>query len=163
MNGVSSYRSRSTSSRRENTALGWLALDNRGGGVLATARMYLQVQAVITTTLPAALTAVCWVAKLEKQRLQLAVPSAAHAAKLRQLAPRLVQALANHGWNLNEITVRVQAGLPKTTLKTPKPKEIQPLSAAALGAFETLHGHLRPGPLAEAVARLLKHHKGSEA
>jgi hypothetical protein len=159
MNGNSSYCSSSISSRRANTALGWLALDIRGGDVLATARMHLQVQTVVTATLPAVLASVCWVAKLERQRLQLAVPSAAHAAKLRQLAPRLAQALISHGWNLNEIAVRVQADLPKTTPKTPMPKEIQPLGATALSAFEILHDHLRPGPLANAVARLLKHHR----
>jgi hypothetical protein len=123
--------------------------------------MHLQIQAVLATALPANLARVCWVAKLESQRLQLAVPSAAHAAKLRQLAPRLAQALTHRGWNLNEIGVRVQATLPKTMLKTPLPKEIQPLGETALSAFETLHDRLRAGPLADAVARLLNHHKGS--
>ncbi|AOU91535.1 Zn-ribbon-containing RNA-binding protein [Achromobacter ruhlandii] len=112
--------------------------------------------------LPAPLGSVCQVGKLENQRLQLVVPSAAHAAKMRQLAPRIAQALADQGWNLNEIAVKVQAGLPKPGARKPlPPKEAQPLGDAALGAFETLHDNLRPGPLADAVARLLKHHKSS--
>ena len=99
------------------------------------------------------------VGKLENQRLLLVVPGPAHAAKLRQLAPRIAQSLADQGWNLNEIAVKVQAGLPKPGARQPKPpKEAQPLGDTALGAFETLH-HLRPGPLADAVAKLLKHHK----
>lgn len=123
--------------------------------------MHLQVQAVLAAALPPPLATVCWVTKLEKARLQVAVPSAAHAAKLRQLAPRLVQTLAHHGWNLNEIAVRVQATLPKTMLKNSLPREIEPLGETALNAFKNLHEHLRPGPLADAVAHLLKHHSGT--
>ncbi|CAB3672872.1 MAG: DciA family protein [Achromobacter pulmonis] len=134
----------------------------RGAGVLATARKHLQIQYAVAAILPAPLGSVCQVGKLENQRLQLVVPSAAHAAKMRQLAPRIAQALANQGWNLNEIAVKVQAGLPKPGTRKPlPPKEAQPLGEAALGAFETLHDNLRPGPLADAVAKLLKHHKSS--
>jgi len=104
---------------------------------------------------------VCVVAKLETPRLQLAVPSAAHAAKLRQLAPRIAQALNTQGWNLNEIAVRVQAGMPRPGAKAPRPpKEAEPLGETALNAFETLKENVRPGPLADAIARLLAHHRG---
>jgi len=127
---------------------------------LATARAHLQIQRAVAAVLPPALGAVCVVAKLENQRLQLAVPSAAHAAKLRQLGPRIAQALGAQGWNLNEIAVKVQAGMPKPGAKSPRPpKEAEPLGATALDAFETLREKLQPGPLADAVARLLAHHK----
>ena len=88
---------------------------------------------------------VCQVGKLENQRLLLVVPGPAHAAKLRQLAPRIAQSLADQGWNLNEIAVKVQAGLPKPGARQPKPpKEAQPLGDTALGAFETLHHNCGP-------------------
>ncbi|CAP41036.1 DciA family protein [Bordetella petrii] len=163
MNKPAPHRSRSSASRRgSNTALSWLGHDARGAGVLATARAHLQIQYAVAKVLPPALAAVCVVAKLEGQRLQLAVPSAAHAAKLRQLAPRIAQTLCAQGWNLNEIAVRVQAGMPKPGAKSPRPpKEAEPLGDTALGAFEQLREELRPGPLADAVARLLAHHKGS--
>ncbi|MVW80807.1 DciA family protein [Bordetella sp. 02P26C-1] len=161
MNRYTSNRSRSPGGRRSETPLGWLGHDARGAGVLATARRHLQIQQAIGAILPPTLGVVCVVAKLEPPRLQLAVPSAAHAAKLRQLAPRIVQALNTQGWNLNEITVRVQAGMPRPGSKAPRPpKEAQPLGPTALGAFETLQESLRPGPLADAVAKLLAHHKG---
>ena len=151
----------SATGRREgNTALGWLGHDTRAAGVLATARTHLQIQQAVAAVLPPALGVMCVVAKLESQRLTLAVPSAAHAAKLRQMAPRIAQALCAQGWNLNEIAVRVQAGMPKPGAKMPRPpKEAEPLGETALGAFEQLKGTLRPGPLADAVARLLAHHK----
>lgn len=161
MNKPASYRPRSTSKRRkENTALGWLGHDTQGAGVLATARIHLQVQRLIATALPPALASVCQVAKLEKTSLQLAVPSPSHAAKLRQLAPTIVRTLAASGWNLETITVKVQANLPKSGAKSARPpKEAMPLGHTALDAFKTLHDNLRPGPLAEAIARLLAHHK----
>ena len=162
MNRPASTRSRSTSSQRGETPLGWLGHDARGAGVLATARMHLHIQHAIAAVLPPALGTACVVAKLETPRLQLAVPSAAHAAKLRQLAPRIVHALNSQGWNLNEIAVRVQAGMPRPGDKAPPPpREAEPLGDIALNAFESLQENLRPGPLADAVARLLAHHSGS--
>jgi len=150
-------------SRRGETALGWLGLDARGAGVLATARLHLQIQHAVAAVLPPGLAAVCVVAKLEGQRLLLAVPGPAHAAKLRQMAPRLAQALSAQGWNLNEISVRVQAGMPRPGAKAPRPpKEAQPLGPKALQAFEDLGRNVRPGPLADAIARLLAHHHKKE-
>lgn len=143
--------------------MGWLGNDTRGAGVLATARVHLQIQQAVAAVLPPGLGAVCVVAKLESQRLHLAVPAAAHAAKLRQMAPRIAQALNAQGWNLNEISVRIQAGMPRPGQRAPRPpKEAVPLGEVALKAFEDLHDQLRPGPLADAVNRLLRHHKGEK-
>ena len=163
MNKPASHRPRSTSrQRKENTALGWLGHDTQAAGVLATARIHLQVQRLIATALPPALASVCQVAKLEKTSLLIVVPSSAHAAKLRQLAPTIVRTLTDKGWNLASITVKVQANLPKSGAKSPRPpKEAVPLGHTALDAFKTLHDNLRPGPLAEAVAKLLAHHNRS--
>jgi len=162
MNRSVPHRPRSSAARRSETPLNWLSHDTRGAGVLATARMHLQIQHVVCSVLPPALRSVCVVSKLEPPRVQLAVPSAAHAAKLRQLAPRMAEALTTQGWNINEIAVRVQAGLPRPGTKAPRPpKEAELLGTTALNAFEALRENLRPGPLADAVARLLAHHKES--
>jgi len=160
MNRTAPSRPRTKAGRTGETALGWLGHDARGAGVLATARLHLQVQHAVAALLPPGLAGVCVVARMENQRLQLAVPAPAHAAKLRQMAPRIAQALAAQGWNLNEISVKVQAGMPRPGAKQPRPpKTAQPLGETALQAFEQLHGHVRPGPLADAIARLLAHHK----
>lgn len=138
----------------------WLGHDTRSAGVLATARLHLQLQQAISEVLPAVLASACRVGKLDGQRLQLAVPTPAHAAKLRQLGPSIGRALSERGWNLNTIDVTVSGGLQTMGERpTPAPKEAQPLDQSALKAFEDLHDTLRPGPLAEAVARLLTHHK----
>jgi hypothetical protein len=159
MNKRAPYRPNPKPGRSE-TAMGWLGHDTRGAGVLATARLHLQVQRTVAAVVPPVLGAVCRVARLEADRLQLAVPSAAHAAKLRQMAPRIAQALQAAGWNLNEIAVKVQAGLPGPGTKAARPpREAIPLDETALGAFEALRETLNPGPLADAVARLLRHHR----
>lgn len=142
--------------------MSWLGHDAAGAGVLATARRHLQMQQALVALLPPGLGGACAVIKLDNQRLELAVPGPAYAAKLRQMAPSLAQALAQRGWLLNEIAVRVQAGMPRPGSRAPKPpKTAQPLGPQALQAFDELGKSLRPGPLSEAIARLLAHHKPS--
>ena len=123
--------------------------------------MLLSIEQVTKKVLPPALAQACRVARIDEQRIILAVPSAAYASKLRQLAPRIAELLKASGWNLNEIIVKVQAGLLQTRTKTTPPRQITPLDAKALNAFEELQNNLTPGPLADAVQRLLNHHRGA--
>ncbi|HEY9459274.1 MAG TPA: DciA family protein [Paralcaligenes sp.] len=143
------------------TAIHWLGSDQHGAQVLTTARMLLSIEQVTKKVLPPALAQACRVARIDEQRIILAVPSAAYASKLRQLAPRIAELLKASGWNLNEIIVKVQAGLLQTRTKTTPPRQITPLDAKALNAFEELQNNLTPGPLADAVQRLLNHHRGA--
>ena len=144
----------------DSTAMTWLGHDTRSAGVLATARLHLQLQQALSEVLPPVLASACRVCKLDGQRLQLAVPTPAHAAKLRQLGPSMGKSLSARGWNLNTIDVIVSGGLQTLGERPgPAPKEAVPLDTASLQAFSELHDALRPGPLAQAVARLLRHHK----
>jgi len=152
------YRRNRSLSPGDRNALGWLGRDTLGAGVLATARRYMQMRQAMQAVLPAALGAACQVAKMENGRVTLAVPNAAHAAKLRQLAPRIAEALAARGWNVSEIAVRVQAGMPGSAPAVRPPRETVPLQDQDLQAFAELHSSLRPGRLADAVARLLARH-----
>ena len=152
-------RPRARSGRPQETALSWLGHDMSGASVLATARRHLQIQQALAALLPRGLGEVCAVIKLDNQRLELAVPGPAYAAKLRQMAPSLAQALAGRGWVLDEIAVRVQAGMPRPGSREARPpKSAQPLGQEALQAFDELGRAIRPGPLADAIARLLAHH-----
>jgi hypothetical protein len=121
--------------------------------------MLLSIEHATQKILPPALAQVCRVARVDRQQVTLAVPSAAYAARLRQLAPRIAQMLTQEGWNLNEISVKVQAGLLQTRINAAPVKDVTPLDERALSAFETLQNNLRPGPLADAVKRLLAHHR----
>lgn len=143
------------------TVLEWLDGDQYGASVLTTARMLLSIERATKRILPVALAQTCKVAHIDRQQITLAVPSAAYAARLRQLAPRIVHLLAEDGWNLNEIRIRVQAGLLQSRTKTARAKESIPLDDSALEAFEALRRGLDPGPLADAVGRLLAHHRNN--
>lgn len=124
---------------------------------MATAQALMQAEEIVRKALPPVLAHSCRVANIDRQCLTLAVPAAAHATRLRQLTPTLLRALARHGWNLNQIDIRVQAGLLAHARKTP-PREVQPLGRNALDCFEELQQNVEPGPLAEAISRLLTHH-----
>jgi hypothetical protein len=141
-------------------AVSWLGSDQHGSQVLTTARNLLAVEHATKKVLPPSLALVCRVARIDRQQITLAVPSAAYASKLRQLAPRILQLLNDGGWNLNEIHVRVQAALLQSRTKT-APRQVAPMDDHALNAFDQLQDNLPPGPLADAVKRLLAHHRKS--
>lgn len=140
-------------------AVSWLGADQHGSEVLATARQLIAVEQAAKHALPPALASVCRVARIDRQQITLAVPSAAYASKLRQLAPRILLLLNGSGWNLNEISVKVQAALLQSQTKTASRHQVEPLDETALHAFDELRQGLPPGPLAEAVKRLLARHR----
>lgn len=139
-------------------ALSWLDGDQHGSQVLATARHLLAVEQAIQRVLPAPLNLGCKVARIDRQQITLAVPSAAYASKLRQLGPRILDRLTDNGWNLTEISVRVQGGLHKTATKVTQ-RQVVPLDETALAAFDSLRQGLNPGPLSDAISRLLSRHR----
>lgn len=155
MTTAKNMRSRTTDSRIQH----WLDASPGGSSIMAVAKHHIQIQEALQKILPTPLGAVCEVARAEQNRLLLAVPSAAHAAKLRQLAPSISRTLCAQGWNLTEISIRIQADLRQLKSQWQRPKPMaRPLDASALQAFSELHQDLQPGPLADAVARLLRHH-----
>lgn len=124
---------------------------------MATAQALMDAERVVRKALPPVLAHTCRVANIDRQCLTLAVPGAAHATRMRQLKPTLLRALTQHGWNLNQIEIRVQAGLLAHATKRP-PREVQPLGRKALDSFAELQNNVQPGPLADAISRLLNHH-----
>jgi hypothetical protein len=142
--------------------IGWLGHDAQAASVLATAQLHLKLRAVVEQALPAAMRGAFDVLKIEQSTLTLMVNSAAFAAKFRQLAPRVTAHIQAAGWNLVEIKLRVQGGLGIPVAVQPA-KEARALDQQDLKTFEVLNQQLRPGPLADAVARLLAHHQASAA
>jgi len=142
--------------------LGWLGHDAQAASVLATAQLHLKLHAVVEQALPATMRGAFDVLKIEQSTLTLMVSSAAFAAKFRQLAPRVTAHIQAAGWNLVEIKLRVQGGLGIPVAAQP-PREARLLDQQDLKTFEALSQKLRPGPLADAVARLLVHHQTREA
>lgn len=138
--------------------LDWIAGDRRGAGILDTARRLLAIEALMAQILPARLARDCKATLLDRQRLTVSVPSPAHAARLRQSAPSVAAHLRAAGWAVDDIIVRINAGLDQTETKAAL-RQAEGLDNHALESFEALQQSLRPGPLADAVGRLLRRHR----
>src|SRR3546814_16267056 len=93
---------------KELTALDWLRSDRQGATVLSTANLLLSAERAIRDILPPALAQACRVARLDRQQITLTVPRAAHAAKLRQFAPRITRNLEASGTKHNEAIIKIQ-------------------------------------------------------
>jgi hypothetical protein len=141
---------------QQTATLSCLKRDGGGASLLSTAKRLIELQQHLAAALPGQLGEACRVLRIEDGKLTLGVPTAAHSAKLRQLAPRLADALAKHGWQVNGIAVRVQATLNRLPDAPAPAREPRLLGAQGLQAFSELHDKLERGPLADAVARLLE-------
>src|SRR3546814_20843816 len=90
-------------SERNAQVLDWLGSDQNGAGVLETARYLLAAEALIAEALPGALGRRVKVARIAGQRMTLSGHGAAHAARLRQRAPTLLQPQVERAWPVTEI------------------------------------------------------------
>ena len=156
-------RSARTSAKSGSSHLiGWLGNDTQAASVLATAQLHLKIRAAVSSALPAAMREAFDVVKIENNALTLTVSSAAFAAKFRQISPRVTAHIQSLGWNMTEIKLRVQGGIGLAPVVKP-PREARLLDQQDLKAFENLNQQLRPGPLADAVTKLLRHHQSSQS
>jgi len=121
----------------------------------------MQAQRVVRQLLPGAMGAACQVARMDANSITLTVPSAAHAAKLRQMGPAILRRLAHEGWAVTDIHVKIT--MQPQPSATPGVRHGVPLGPQGLQAFSDLAATLSPGPLADAVARLLAHHRAASA
>jgi hypothetical protein len=153
-------RSRSAGQYGSTHLIGWLGHDSQSANVLATAQMHLNMRSAVVGALPTNMRSAFEVIKLDHQVLTLMVSSAAYAAKFRQLSPRVTSHMQAAGWNITEIKLKVQGGLGLPEVVKP-PREARTLDSTDLKAFEDLRSALRPGPLADAVAKLLRHHQSA--
>lgn len=151
-------RFNSRSSAPASPVIGWLEKDPQQ--LLQKAQRYLQLEQLIQQNVPPGLQD-CKVAHIDKQIIVLAVPSAAHANKLRQSIPTLLNLLEQHQWQLNQVQIQIQSVLFTG---------VKPLGEVSQGgagiddygiaAFTQLEKQLDDGgPLALAVQRLLSRHK----
>lgn len=152
-------RTRSSAQTGSTHLIGWLGHDSQSANVLATAQMHLKLRSAVVQRLPINMRHAFEVVKIENQVLTLMVSSAAFASKFRQLAPTVTAGLQAAGWNISEIKLKVQGGLGLPEVSKP-PREARTLDQEDLKAFEDLGKNLRPGPLADAVSKLLRHHRG---
>lgn len=139
-------------------ALEWLDRHPQGAQLMRTARELLAIQAVLAGTLPAALARRIRVARIDGPQITVMVPGPAHAARLRQSTEAAAARLRDAGWPVERIVVRIDAAMGRTWTEKPH-REAEPLGEGALRSFEDLGRRVAPGPLADAIGRLLRHHR----
>ncbi len=142
------------------TALNWLGHDPRRSQLLQTAEKFSLIQALIADALQLPVGNACRVVGLENGKLVIAVPSAAHAAKIRQLTATIHQLLLEKGQRVDEIRIKIQSGLRPITAKDADLSEDRPrdgrLSEASCEALLNLQKNASNQDLAQTLARILK-------
>lgn len=125
-------------------------------GLAARARTLLKVQAALDRALPAAMAGHVRVMQLEDGVLSLACDSGAIASRLRHQADVLLAGLEKLGIGATAVRASVNPGL---LARYTHPVEKTGLPPAALDGLAHLNAEIEDGPLKEALARLLRHHR----
>ncbi len=144
------------------TASYWLGHDAHRARLLETAEQYTLLQRLIADALQLPVGHACRVVKLENGILVIAVPSAAYAAKIRQLTATIHQLLVANGQRVDQIRIKIQAGLKSA----PASREPQPpaatqtaLSEDARQALLRLQETTQNPELADTLSRILRSHQ----
>ena len=121
------------------------------------ARHLAELQRILLNTAPPALTQSCCVKQLRDGTLTLLAENAAIAAKLKQLAARLLATYQKQRLEVTSIRVEVQVreSAPNST-KISKPRR---LSIETIENLEKLSEQLEDSPLKTALARLAAHQR----
>ena len=139
-------------------ALEWAERGQNSSSVLVTAQRLLALQNVIRKQLPLAMQPGFAVAQAQGNEITVIADHAALAAKLRQLQPTLLKHIQAAGWNTETIRIKV-ASRPNSPPSSPTSRQARVLDETDLNHFDSLSQQLDAGPLADAVKRLLTHHR----
>ncbi|WP_338845936.1 DciA family protein [Massilia sp. W12] len=139
MNRFLSYR-QTTGNQSGGAAAEFLRQHRRMAGLLPQASALLALKAECMKLLPS-MFASCEVVRFEAGLLVIHLPNAAMLTKLKQQLPKLQEHLAQRGWQVTSIRLKVQVSAPAPT---PAPASAPPrqLSQAALAALDELEHNL---------------------
>lgn len=139
-------------------ALAWAEQGQNTAAVVLTAQRLIHLQDIVAKQLPMPMRQGFAVAQVKGNELTLIAEHAALAAKLRQLTPRLLKQINESGWQATSLKIKV-ATRPNAPPAHQVLKQAVPLDANALSHFEQLREQIRPGPLTQAIDRLLSRHR----
>jgi hypothetical protein len=120
--------------------------------ILSKAQTLCALQQQFVAASPANLVPTCQVLSLEFGTLTIATGNAIVAAKLRQLAPEIVDNLKKTGNQVNGIRVKVQVSY----LPTPRKQAARQLSNTAQAAIKQLGESLGDSPLKDALKKMIE-------
>jgi hypothetical protein len=139
-------------------ALDWAAEGSISSSLILTAQRLIKIETVIAESLPSNMRGAFAAADFHAASLTLVVDHSAMAAKFRQMQSTLSLRLELAGWKVQSIKIKVAAQHRKPQTLT-RQKTARALEASDLSHFEKLKTEVRPGPLADAIKRLLQHHQ----
>jgi hypothetical protein len=116
-------------------------------------RQLMALQSVLAEVLPGNLATSASVALVKAGELTLFADNGAVAAKLRQMAPRILISLRQRGYEITGIHLQVQVRM----RDNPLPKKQISLSSEARNAIDLLSERLNASPLKAALKRLGRH------
>jgi hypothetical protein len=116
-----------------------------------------ELQRAVFDAIPRPLTSATRVKSLRSGTLFVAADNAAAAAKLRQLAPRLLEHLQKREAQVTGIRIEVQVATQQ--IEPGKSSRKRALNRHAVSDFERLARALKESPLKHAVTRLVQRHK----
>lgn len=135
-------------------AFAFLQTSDKLAGLLPAARRVGQLQADCEQLLPT-LFASCRALQIREGQLQVAVPNAALATRLRQVLPKLQQGLREKGWPVDGIRLKVQL-LPTEPQRPVRKVGARDLPRSAVSSFEELAASLEQSPGNEALQQALQ-------
>ena len=116
-----------------------------------------ELQRAMLEAVPRPLRRTCRIKGFRSGTLFVAADNAAAAAKLRQLAPRLLEHLRKRDEQVTKIRIEVQVAMQQ--IEPGKSSRKRPLDARVITDFERLAGTLKESPLRHAVVALVRRHK----
>ncbi len=125
-------------------ALDFLQSNDRLAALLPTLSQLASLQSDCERLLPT-LFASCRVLQLREGALQVAVPNAALATRLKQVLPKLQDGLRQKGWPVDAVKLKVQL-MPAVPASATRPVKHKVLPRNAAGAFAELEQTLEDSP-----------------
>jgi hypothetical protein len=135
-----------------------LATSNALAALTRRAQRLGDLQQLLFEALPPPLAAACRIKNVKAGTLVVRSGNSAAAAKLRQLAPRLLTHVRKRVTEITGIRVEVQANEGPRRARSGLAKRSLPVDA--IENFERLSRSLPDSPLKSALARLLARHRG---
>lgn len=134
-------------------AFEFLQASDKMAGLLPAARRVGQLQADCERLLPT-LFANCRALQIREGQLQIAVPNAALATRLRQMLPKLQLGLREKGWPVEGIKLKVQL-MPAEPQRPVRKINAHDLPRTAVSSFAALAETMEDSPLKAALQHLV--------
>jgi hypothetical protein len=132
----------------------YLEASDGAGKILAHARLLVKLTHLYQKIAPAHLSQASTLANYKSGIIVIHATNGAVAAKLRQLAPTLVDGFSKMGIECNDVQVKVQARENNAQSTT---STLKPLSIRTTKELDELRDHLPQSPLRSALENLLAH------